>query len=178
MFRFLKHSHAHDLLQWCYETFTSDKVIEFVVMATPEDIKVFVCCLCAVNSSPNTNTKANAAYIHLADEFVSVPGVCHVLCLAVLFERFEFDCCVFKAAPTTTTTPTSHSSWKLVCVCSFQCWSKQTIADSSICLQLSELVLTRCGRVGVTPLKTRRCPTRSQKAGKRFVLLCVFSNSR
>src|SRR5205807_232009 len=42
--------------RWAYETFGNDKVIEFVVMATPEDIK------------------ANAAYIHLADEFVSVPG--------------------------------------------------------------------------------------------------------
>lgn len=41
---------------WAYETFGSDRVLEFVVMATPEDLK------------------ANAAYIHLADEFVTVPG--------------------------------------------------------------------------------------------------------
>ena len=41
---------------WAYETFGNDRMIEFVVMATPEDIK------------------ANAAYIHLADEFVQVPG--------------------------------------------------------------------------------------------------------
>ena len=39
-----------------YETFGNDHAIEFVAMATPEDMKV------------------NAAYIHLADEFVSVPG--------------------------------------------------------------------------------------------------------
>ena len=42
--------------KWAYETFGNDKAIEFVAMATPEDMKV------------------NAAYIHLADEFVSVPG--------------------------------------------------------------------------------------------------------
>eukprot|EP00462_Mataza_sp_D1_P008469 CAMPEP_0175150646 /NCGR_PEP_ID=MMETSP0087-20121206/18007_1 /TAXON_ID=136419 /ORGANISM="Unknown Unknown, Strain D1" /LENGTH=2299 /DNA_ID=CAMNT_0016436657 /DNA_START=64 /DNA_END=6963 /DNA_ORIENTATION=+ len=42
--------------QWTYETFGRDNVIEFVAMATPEDIKV------------------NAAFIHLADECISVPG--------------------------------------------------------------------------------------------------------
>jgi acetyl-CoA carboxylase/biotin carboxylase 1 len=42
--------------RWSYETFGNDRMIEFVAMATPEDIK------------------ANAAYIHLADEFVNVPG--------------------------------------------------------------------------------------------------------
>jgi len=42
--------------RWAYETFGNDHVLEFVVMATPEDLK------------------ANAAYIHLADEFVQVPG--------------------------------------------------------------------------------------------------------
>ncbi len=42
--------------KWCYETLGDDKAISFVAMATPEDIKV------------------NAAYIHLADEFVEVPG--------------------------------------------------------------------------------------------------------
>src|SRR5262249_19489313 len=42
--------------KWAYETLGSDKVIEFVAMATPEDLK------------------ANAEYIHLADEFVAVPG--------------------------------------------------------------------------------------------------------
>jgi len=41
---------------WAYETFGADRMLEFVVMATPEDLK------------------ANAAYIHLADEFVTVPG--------------------------------------------------------------------------------------------------------
>ena len=43
-------------VSWAYETFGQDKILEFVVMATPEDLK------------------ANAAYIHLADEFVTVPG--------------------------------------------------------------------------------------------------------
>lgn len=42
--------------QWSYETFGSDTMIQFVAMATPEDIKV------------------NAAFIHLADECISVPG--------------------------------------------------------------------------------------------------------
>jgi hypothetical protein len=42
--------------KWAYETFGNDRSIEFVAMATPEDLK------------------ANAAYIHLADEFVNVPG--------------------------------------------------------------------------------------------------------
>jgi len=42
--------------RWSYETFGTDRMLEFVVMATPEDLK------------------ANAAYIHLADEFVQVPG--------------------------------------------------------------------------------------------------------
>ena len=42
--------------KWAYETFGNDHAVEFVAMATPEDMKV------------------NAAYIHLADEFVSVPG--------------------------------------------------------------------------------------------------------
>lgn len=42
--------------KWAYETLGSDKAIEFVAMATPEDLK------------------ANAEYIRLADEFVQVPG--------------------------------------------------------------------------------------------------------
>lgn len=39
-----------------YETFGSDKVFEFIVMTTPEDMK------------------ANAQYIHLADNFIQVPA--------------------------------------------------------------------------------------------------------
>mmetsp|Transcript_9843 Transcript_9843/g.16193 ORF Transcript_9843/g.16193 Transcript_9843/m.16193 type:complete len:2349 (-) Transcript_9843:1208-8254(-) len=42
--------------KWAYETFGNERQIQFVVMATPEDIKV------------------NAEYIRLADEFVEVPG--------------------------------------------------------------------------------------------------------
>lgn len=42
--------------KFSYETFGKDDVIKFVAMATPEDIK------------------ANATYIHLADEFIAVPG--------------------------------------------------------------------------------------------------------
>mgnify|MGYP001081385929 CR=1 FL=1 len=42
--------------QWCYQVFGDDKVLQFVAMATPEDLR------------------ANAEYIHLADEFVPVPG--------------------------------------------------------------------------------------------------------
>lgn len=42
--------------KWAYETFGDDKMIQFVAMATPEDLR------------------ANAEYIHLADEFVPVPG--------------------------------------------------------------------------------------------------------
>lgn len=42
--------------RWSYEMFGTEKVISFVAMATPEDLK------------------ANAEYIHLADEFVEVPG--------------------------------------------------------------------------------------------------------
>eukprot|EP00457_Paulinella_chromatophora_P000115 gb/GEZN01000115.1/.p1 GENE.gb/GEZN01000115.1/~~gb/GEZN01000115.1/.p1 ORF type:complete len:2290 (+),score=335.54 gb/GEZN01000115.1/:133-6870(+) len=41
--------------KWCYDMLGDDKAIQFVAMATPSDIKV------------------NAAYIHLADEFVEVP---------------------------------------------------------------------------------------------------------
>jgi biotin carboxylase len=42
--------------KWSYETFANDKAVKFIVMATPEDLK------------------ANAEYIHLADEYVAVPG--------------------------------------------------------------------------------------------------------
>lgn len=42
--------------QWSYETFGSERAIEFTVMATPEDLK------------------ANAEYIRMADRYVEVPG--------------------------------------------------------------------------------------------------------
>ncbi|GAA5834604.1 hypothetical protein JCM3766R1_003613 [Sporobolomyces carnicolor] len=42
--------------KWAYETFGSERAVEFVVMATPEDLKV------------------NADYIRMADQYVEVPG--------------------------------------------------------------------------------------------------------
>lgn len=42
--------------QWSYETFGSERAIEFTVMATPEDLKI------------------NAEYIRMADRYVEVPG--------------------------------------------------------------------------------------------------------
>ncbi|KAF9266806.1 hypothetical protein L218DRAFT_1074678 [Marasmius fiardii PR-910] len=42
--------------QWSYETFGSEREIEFTVMATPEDLKV------------------NAEYIRMADRYIEVPG--------------------------------------------------------------------------------------------------------
>jgi acetyl-CoA carboxylase/biotin carboxylase 1 len=42
--------------QWSYETFGTERAVEFTVMATPEDLKV------------------NAEYIRMADRFVEVPG--------------------------------------------------------------------------------------------------------
>lgn len=42
--------------RWAYETFGNERAIQFVVMATPEDLKV------------------NAEYIRLADQFAEVPG--------------------------------------------------------------------------------------------------------
>ncbi|TNY18634.1 acetyl-CoA carboxylase [Rhodotorula diobovata] len=42
--------------KWAYETFGSERAIEFVVMATPEDLRV------------------NADYIRMADQYVEVPG--------------------------------------------------------------------------------------------------------
>ncbi len=42
--------------KWSYETFGSDRQIEFTVMATPEDLRV------------------NAEYIRMADRYVEVPG--------------------------------------------------------------------------------------------------------
>ncbi|KAI5477007.1 hypothetical protein MNV49_006965 [Pseudohyphozyma bogoriensis] len=42
--------------KWAYETFGSERAIEFVVMATPDDLKV------------------NADYIRMADQYIEVPG--------------------------------------------------------------------------------------------------------
>ncbi len=42
--------------KWAYETFGDDRAIQFVVMATPEDLG------------------ANAEYIRMADQFEEVPG--------------------------------------------------------------------------------------------------------
>jgi acetyl-CoA carboxylase/biotin carboxylase 1 len=42
--------------KWSYETFGSDRQIEFTVMATPEDLRI------------------NAEYIRMADRYVEVPG--------------------------------------------------------------------------------------------------------
>ncbi|KAJ5067483.1 acetyl-coa carboxylase isoform a [Anaeramoeba ignava] len=44
----------HSIKQWCYETFGNENLMQFVVMATPEDIK------------------ANAEYIRLSNRFVEV----------------------------------------------------------------------------------------------------------
>jgi biotin carboxylase len=43
--------------RWAYETFGSDRVLQFVVMATPDDLQ------------------ADAEFIRLADQFVPVPGL-------------------------------------------------------------------------------------------------------
>jgi acetyl-CoA carboxylase/biotin carboxylase 1 len=42
--------------QWSYETFGNERMIEFTVMATPEDLKI------------------NAEYIRMADRYIEVPG--------------------------------------------------------------------------------------------------------
>ena len=42
--------------RWAYEVFKNEKMIRFVVMVTPEDLK------------------ANAEYIRMADQYVPVPG--------------------------------------------------------------------------------------------------------
>lgn len=42
--------------KWAYETFGSERAVEFTVMATPDDLKV------------------NADYIRMADQYVEVPG--------------------------------------------------------------------------------------------------------
>lgn len=65
--------------RWCYETFGDDKTVSFVAMATPEDLK------------------ANAEYIHLADEFIRVPGgsnnhnYANIMLIAEIAERCGAD---------------------------------------------------------------------------------------
>ena len=44
------------LRRWSYETFARDGAIQFIAMATPEDLR------------------ANAEYIRMADELLEVPG--------------------------------------------------------------------------------------------------------
>lgn len=47
---------AHSALLKAYETFGNERAVQFVAMATPEDLR------------------ANAEYIRMADEVVDVPG--------------------------------------------------------------------------------------------------------
>ena len=75
--------------RWAYETFGRDHMLQFVVMATPDDLQ------------------ANAEYIRMADQFVPVPGMYHsvpstFIALWIL-NRLSRD----QAVATTTTTPTS-----------------------------------------------------------------------
>ena len=42
--------------KWAYETFNDEKIIQFVVMATPDDLQ------------------ADSEYIRMADQYVEVPG--------------------------------------------------------------------------------------------------------
>ncbi|GMC21935.1 unnamed protein product [Saccharomyces cerevisiae] len=42
--------------KWAYETFGDDRTVQFVAMATPEDLE------------------ANAEYIRMADQYIEVPG--------------------------------------------------------------------------------------------------------
>jgi biotin carboxylase len=78
--------------KWAYETFGDERAIQFTVMATPEDLK------------------ANADYIRMADQYVEVScvwgedlGEKYQLLMRVVLYRY-------RAAPTTTTTPT----WSLL----------------------------------------------------------------
>jgi acetyl-CoA carboxylase/biotin carboxylase 1 len=57
--------------QWCYETFGTERAVEFTVMATPEDLKV------------------NADYIRMADRYVEVPGECFFM---YTFSYFNAHC--------------------------------------------------------------------------------------
>ena len=65
--------------RWAYENLGSDKAIEFIVMATPEDLKV------------------NAEYIHMADRMVKVPGgtnnhnYANIKLITSIAERYEAD---------------------------------------------------------------------------------------
>ncbi|EQC39628.1 acetyl-CoA carboxylase [Saprolegnia diclina VS20] len=65
--------------KWAYETFGNERMVQFVVMATPEDLR------------------ANAEYIRMAEHVVEVPGgsnnnnYANVMLIVELAERFEVD---------------------------------------------------------------------------------------
>jgi len=76
--------------RWAYEVFGNDRTISFVAMATPEDLK------------------ANAEYIHMADEFVTVPG-------NILFQVMHYCGLVLYAACVPVTTASLARSLHLCC---------------------------------------------------------------
>eukprot|EP00640_Fibrocapsa_japonica_P000554 CAMPEP_0113939200 /NCGR_PEP_ID=MMETSP1339-20121228/5545_1 /TAXON_ID=94617 /ORGANISM="Fibrocapsa japonica" /LENGTH=2332 /DNA_ID=CAMNT_0000942633 /DNA_START=63 /DNA_END=7061 /DNA_ORIENTATION=- /assembly_acc=CAM_ASM_000762 len=65
--------------RWAYEMFENERAVQFVVMATPEDMK------------------ANAEYIRMADEVVDVPGgsnnnnYANVMLIVEIAERWQVD---------------------------------------------------------------------------------------
>jgi acetyl-CoA carboxylase / biotin carboxylase 1 len=65
--------------RWAYETFSNERAVQFVVMATPEDMR------------------ANAEYIRMADEIVDVPGgsnnnnYANVMLIVEIAERWKVD---------------------------------------------------------------------------------------
>mmetsp|Transcript_14117 Transcript_14117/g.18420 ORF Transcript_14117/g.18420 Transcript_14117/m.18420 type:complete len:163 (+) Transcript_14117:2-490(+) len=65
--------------RWAYEMFDNERAVQFVVMATPEDMR------------------ANAEYIRMADEVVDVPGgannnnYANVLLIVEIAERWQVD---------------------------------------------------------------------------------------
>ena len=63
--------------RWSYEVFGNDRAIKFHVMVTPEDLKVQfmnIDYLIITSTTKYFLTQANAEYIHLADNYVAVPG--------------------------------------------------------------------------------------------------------
>ena len=65
--------------RWAYEMFADDHIVEFVTMATPEDLR------------------ANAEYIRMADQVVEVPGgtnnnnYANVMLILEIAERWQVD---------------------------------------------------------------------------------------
>ncbi|OQR99927.1 acetyl-CoA carboxylase [Thraustotheca clavata] len=65
--------------KWAYETFGNERMVQFFVMATPEDLR------------------ANAEYIRMAEHVIEVPGgsnnnnYANVMLIVELAERFEVD---------------------------------------------------------------------------------------